>query len=108
LATLTLDEAVPLLVRKPFDGALCQRNSFLQQTNDGPGTEPPTSNEAGANLNVRPLGTQEGRAGNGPPRPCCGAASRSSSARRRPAPASGRRRPPRPPVRRRRRRRPPS
>src|SRR5436309_7219720 len=50
LATLTLDEAVPLLVRKPFDGALCQRNSFLQQTNDGPGTEPPTSIKRGRTL----------------------------------------------------------
>ena len=40
LATLTLDESVALLVRKPLHGALSQATSSFK-TCDGPGTEPP-------------------------------------------------------------------
>src|ERR1700736_619705 len=41
LSTLTLDEAVALLVREPLDGALSQLTTpFSNKTNDGPGTEP--------------------------------------------------------------------
>src|SRR6266536_1146578 len=40
LATLTLDESVALLVRKPLHGALSQTTSSFK-TCDGPGTEPP-------------------------------------------------------------------
>src|SRR5207249_10439657 len=40
LATLTLDESVALLVRKPLHGALSQATSSFN-TCDGPGTEPP-------------------------------------------------------------------
>src|SRR5205809_1470244 len=39
--TFALDEAIALLVREPLNGALSQRSSFVTQTNDGPGTEPP-------------------------------------------------------------------
>ena len=39
LATLTLDESVALLVRKPLHGALSQATSSFK-TCDGPGTEP--------------------------------------------------------------------
>jgi hypothetical protein len=41
VAAFALDEAVPLLVREPFDGALSQNPSSLQKTN-GSNTEPPT------------------------------------------------------------------
>src|SRR5918911_5604065 len=41
LPTLALDEAVPLLVREPLDGALSQlATPSYCKTNDGPGTEP--------------------------------------------------------------------
>ena len=86
LATLTLDEAVALLVREPLDGALSQLPPC--DASDGPGTEPPTLIKR-ANDSLTSPGTASVRGGTARPEPCSAAASRSSSARRLRGPASG-------------------
>src|SRR5687767_11281299 len=99
LATLTLDEAVTLLVREPLDGALSQLlPPYRQATARAPSRRPLLSGRTIALL----TGEARGRAGTWPPAPCCGAASPGSSGRPRPGPESGGRPRPRRSGRRRR------
>src|ERR671938_285632 len=79
LATLTLDEPVALLVRKPLHGALSQLSSF-NNTKRRPGHRAAEPTLERPESSVRPWGTQARRGGNGLRGQCSEGASRSSSA----------------------------